>query len=68
MDHCFLGSAVDDEKALSNPFLILIDSETEAKFAIAVPDKAPQPWVVEYVIGVLNDLGYVGMKIAITHD
>ena len=68
MDHCFLGTAGDEEKALTNPFLILVDSETEAIFAIAVPDKAPRPWIVEYVVGILNDLGYVGMKIAIKHD
>ena len=68
MDHCFLGSAEDDGKALGSPFLILVDSETEAIYAIAVSDKAAKPWVVEYVFSILVELGYAGVKVAIKHD
>ena len=51
LDHCFLGSADDDDdkKAHCSPFLVLFDSETEAVYAIAVADKACNPWIVEYV-------------------
>ena len=68
LDHCFLGSADDDEKALSSPFLVLFDSDTEASYAIAVPDKAAKPWIVEYIVNILIELGYGGVKIAMKHD
>ena len=60
LDYCFLGSADDDDdkKAHGSPFLVLVDSETEAVYAIAVADKTCKPWIVEYVCNVLNELGY----------
>ena len=63
MDHCFLGTAADDESAHANPFLILYDNNTEAIYAVAVPDKAVRQWIVEYVF-MINELGYEGVKIA----
>ena len=68
MDHCFLGSAEDEGKAHSSPFLILFDSETEAIYAIAVSEKAVRPWVVDFVVNVLSELGYAGVMVAMKHD
>ena len=68
LDHCFLGTAEDDESAHSSPFLVLFDGDTEAIYAIAVADKTAKPWVVEYVHNVLVELGYGGVKVAIKVD
>ena len=67
LDHCFLGSATDEEgkKAHESPFLILFDSDTEAIYALAVAEKACKPWVVEFVSNVLVELGYSGVKVAL---
>ena len=64
MDHCFLGTAADDESAHVNPFLILYDNDTEAIYAVAVPDKSVRQWIVEYMFMIINELGYEGVKIA----
>ena len=68
LDHCFLGTAADDESAHGNPFLVIFDADTEAIYAIAVPDKACRPWIVEYVFMVISELGYEGVKIAMKND
>ena len=68
MDHCFLGSASNEESAHENPFLVLYDNETESIFAIAVHSKSTKPWIVEYVKNVLCELGYGEIKIAIKCD
>ena len=57
VDHCFMGTAADEESADSSPVLIIYDGETEAIYAVAVPEKSPKPWVVEYFHQVINELG-----------
>ena len=49
-------------KAHGSPFLVLFDSETEAVYPIAVADQACKLWIVEYVLNVLNELGYWGLR------
>ena len=61
MGHCFLGSADDEETAHLSPFLGLFGSETEAIYAIAVPDKSSRLWIVQYVSKILKELGYIGV-------
>ena len=68
MDHCFLGSEKSEGTAHENPFLVLYDNQTEGIFAISVPSKAIKPWIVEYVKGVVYELGYSEMKIALKSD
>ena len=46
MDHCFLGSAEDEESAHAHPFLIIYDHDTEATHAIPVADKTAKPWLI----------------------
>ena len=67
-DHCFLGTSEDEEKAHSSPFLVIFDGDTEAIYAVAVADKTPKPWVVDYVAKVIEELGYGGIKISIKCD
>ena len=68
VDHCFMGTAADDESAHSSPVLIIYDGDTEAIYAVALSEKSPKPWVVEYFYQVINELGYGGIKIAIKCD
>ena len=70
LDHCFLGSADDDDdkKAHGSPFLVLYDCETEAVYAIAAADKACKPWILEYACNLLKELGYSGIKVALKSD
>ena len=68
MDHCFLGSAEDEETALGSPFLILVDNASEALYCVAVPTKGCTPWVVEYVYSVLCELGYAGIAVSMKCD
>ena len=68
LDYCFLGTSADDESAHSNPFLVVFDSDTEAIYAVAVPDKACRPWIVEYLHMITVELGYDCVKIAIEND
>ena len=68
LDHRFLGSEEDAESAPSSPYLIVSDNASEALYALAVPDKACHPWVVEYVYQVIEELGYGGTRIASKSD
>ena len=68
MDHCFLGSARDEESAHSHPYLILYDGDTEAVYAIPVEDKTASTWLVELVTNIITELGYGGIKIAVKID
>ena len=68
LDHCFLGSENDEESAHSSPYLVLFDNASEAIYAVAVPDKSAHAWVVEYVTRVIEELGYVGTRIAMQMD
>ena len=47
---------------------MLFDRETEAVYAIAVAEKACKPWIVEYVCHVINELSYLGVKVALKSD
>ena len=68
IDHCCLGSEVDEESAHSSPYLIVFDNASEALYALAVPDKACHAWVVEYVYKIVDELGYGGTRIALKSD
>ena len=68
MDHCFLGTAADDESAFVNPCLIEYDNDTEAIYAAAFPDKTVRPGIVEHVFVFISALRYEGVKIAIEND
>ena len=56
-DHCFMGTAADDESAHSSPVLIIYDGDTEAIYAVAVSEKSPKPSLEEYFHQVINELG-----------
>ena len=60
-----MGTSADDESAHSNPFLIVFGGDTEAIYAVAVPDKSCRPWVVEYLYMIIAELGYDGVRNAI---
>ena len=68
LDHCFLGTEADDDTAHTNPFLVIFDADTEAIYAVAVPDKSVRDWVVDYIYSVICELGYEGVKIGIKID
>ena len=51
--------------ARESPFLILLDSEASAIFALAVAEKACKPWVAKYVFDLLNELGCSVVKVAL---
>ena len=47
---------------------MIFDNASEAMYAVAVSDKTAQPWLVEYVTRVIEELGYGGVKIAMKID
>ena len=63
-----MGPAADEESAHSSPVLIVYDGDMDAIYAVAVSEKSPRPWLVEYVHQVINELGYGGIKIAVKCD
>ena len=68
-DHCFMGSA-DSEAATAHesPWLVCYDDESEAINVIAVPSKSPAPWICQYEMCVLEELGYKGSRVCIKID
>ena len=44
--------------------MVLVDTASEAIYPVACSEKGCKPWVVEYVYGIINELGYLGVPIA----
>ena len=74
LDHCFLGADAIDTggfgavEALSNPFLILYDADTEAIYSLPVSTKACTDYVVYVVRSIIEELGYGEVRISLKCD
>ena len=68
MDHCFLGSELDEADRKQRPFLILHDSKSESLYCIPVQSKAISEWIVICFKTLIEEMGYGGIIIGFKSD
>ena len=61
-------ASVAAASALSNPFLIVYDADSEAIYGLPVASKAADNWVVYALKSIIDELGYESLRISIKCD
>ena len=69
LDYCFISGANKDEGTASErPVLIMVDSKSDSIYALPTEKKGAVPWVLKWIIGKIDEMGYAGVKVTIKSD
>ena len=66
IDYCFMSQ--QDEGSDTYPVLIVFDNALKAIWALPVQNKGAVPYVIKWLVGVLDTAGYRGEKISMKSD